>query len=172
MRGPLYGLGSGDHPRQQISGKKIVAFGVEVDSVPLVKIRGHDRVFKGDDFDVSCSQSAYDGRDICIALLLRTEEAQIVAAGIENHNRCPDWHSGIHPPQHSSRGVKAYSSIRDVRIIALGLQHASNRAGYAICEPTPQPDVLLAPSATMFSAAAAAPPIPKPTLKSPRTITR
>jgi pimeloyl-ACP methyl ester carboxylesterase len=34
---------------------------------------------------------------------------------------------------------------------------ASKRAGYARCEPTPQPDVLLAPSATMFSAAATGP---------------
>ena len=34
---------------------------------------------------------------------------------------------------------------------------ACKRAGYARCEPTPQPDVLLAPSATMFSAAATEP---------------
>jgi len=60
-----------------------VTFGVEMNSIPLVKLGGHDRVFKDDDFDVSCVQSADDGRDICVALLLRTEEALIMPPGLK-----------------------------------------------------------------------------------------
>ena len=102
---------------------RVTLDGVEMNSIPLVKLGGHDRVFKDDDFDVSCVQSADDGRDICVALLLRTEEAQVVAAGVENHDRCSGWYGGINAPQHSSRRVEAHSGIRDVRVIALGPEH-------------------------------------------------
>ena len=127
---------------------------VEVDTVPLIEIGRKFLRIIDDDADASCTKFIHYRRNIGGAMFLGSEEAEIVAARLQDHNVSALGHGRVEAAQHAGRDIAGDASIGDVGLDPSLAQQRLQSGGIGISNPTPQPAVLLAPIATMLTGAA------------------